>query len=353
MSSSKPIRIGYVDDLSARGAGGYARLIQIGIQEQIEQGRLHRPVELVHRPVTGLPSGSASSVVRAFEEVAANGVVAMLGPSITDNVLAVRATADRLRMPTLAWPGGEECRTEHLFQYQAGSLEDEPQVIARYLVSNKLHTVTLVHDLAATGMRMAANFEAAAAAFGIRIASRVGVSQLNEPLPDSVFEEIGTAGASALVHLGLFGIRPLSEGLVARRIDLPVISNIVASMAQNDPDWLEALERWVYIDMVSDGNLRLQALRPRLFSGHPNGPSLVSGLDIGHLLAEALVQAPSTDPEGIKAGFERVKYLPSAAGREGTRMGFGVWDRAALKGDYLVLRQYVDGISVELPNTAI
>jgi hypothetical protein len=42
-----------------------------------------------------------------------------------------------------------------------------------------------------------------------------------------------------------------------------------------------------------------------------------------------------------------VKALPAATGRPGTLMGFGNWDRGALKGEYLVLREWRSGRSVE------
>ena len=45
--------------------------------------------------------------------------------------------------------------------------------------------------------------------------------------------------------------------------------------------------------------------------------------------------------------MERVKLLPAALGTPDTTMGFGCWERAALKGGYLVLRQWKNGESVE------
>jgi hypothetical protein len=39
-------------------------------------------------------------------------------------------------------------------------------------------------------------------------------------------------------------------------------------------------------------------------------------------------------------GLERISQVPAALGGAGTIMGFGPWERTALKGpDYLVLRQ--------------
>ena len=55
---------------------------------------------------------------------------------------------------------------------------------------------------------------------------------------------------------------------------------------------------------------------------------------------------------GIADGLRRVKLLPATSGHEGTTMGFGVFDHAALKGAYLVLREWRDGHSVQIETTA-
>ena len=51
---------------------------------------------------------------------------------------------------------------------------------------------------------------------------------------------------------------------------------------------------------------------------------------------------------GIADGLRRVKQLPATSGYEGTLMGFGTWEHAALKGHYLVLREWKDGRSVQV-----
>jgi hypothetical protein len=61
---------------------------------------------------------------------------------------------------------------------------------------------------------------------------------------------------------------------------------------------------------------------------------------MGRLLGEGLARAPELARAGVRAGLERVKALPAATGRPGTAMGFGNWDRGALKGEYLVLREW-------------
>ncbi len=346
MNDLQAIRVGVLDDLSKVGDAGYRAVIEAGMAAALAKRPLDRPVELDYRWVTGLPRGSVQAVRDAYGELRDSGIVAMLGPTITDNVLALRDLADAAGLPTLTWPGGEACRSEFVFQYQAGSLEDEPPLIARHLADRGLARVVVVHDHAETGNRLAECFDRAASAHGLLVLSRLPVPALSAPVPQSFFDEVVAHPPDAIVHLGLFGIRALAEGLRARGIDLPVVSNIVASIGQTNSEWAEALEGWVYVDMVSEDNRQLQAVRSLLPPSHAKGPRMVTGLDVGRLLVEALANAVALTPRAVKDGFEAIKQVPACAGRDGTVMGFGYWDRAALKGEYLVLRQYVDGVSV-------
>ena len=67
---------------------------------------------------------------------------------------------------------------------------------------------------------------------------------------------------------------------------------------------------------------------------------------MGRLLVEGLAGAEILTRAGVKESLERVKCLPATLGEPGTTMGFGHWDRAALKGGFILLRQWVGGRSV-------
>jgi branched-chain amino acid transport system substrate-binding protein len=69
--------------------------------------------------------------------------------------------------------------------------------------------------------------------------------------------------------------------------------------------------------------------------------------DLGTLVAEALARTEELSRDGIRDALERIKMVPAAEGERGTYLGFGRWDRAALKGRFLVLRTWRDGRSVQ------
>ena len=70
--------------------------------------------------------------------------------------------------------------------------------------------------------------------------------------------------------------------------------------------------------------------------------------DIGRLLGEAVARSEHLTRAGLADGLRRVKQLPAASGHDGTLMGFGNYDHAALKGHFLVLRTWREGRSVQV-----
>jgi hypothetical protein len=66
------------------------------------------------------------------------------------------------------------------------------------------------------------------------------------------------------------------------------------------------------------------------------------------LLGEGVAASEHLTRAGVADGLRRVKQLPATSGHDGTLMGFGTWDHAALKGHYLVLRTWRDGHSIQV-----
>jgi ABC-type branched-subunit amino acid transport system substrate-binding protein len=207
--------------------------------------------------------------------------------------------------------------------------------------------VAVVFDRSPIGRRYTAFFEAECEVLGLELAARVGIV----PLADDATAAIATArasGADALVYLGL--------GLVATVVadahravawDVPTAMNS-AGLRGYDPAFGEAIDGWVYVDMVADDNRVLAELRSRSDAA-ATPMTLAVGHDLGQLVAEGLARAPELTRDGVREGLELVKLVPAAEGRGGTTLGFGHHDRGALHGEYLVLRQWRDGASVEVP----
>jgi hypothetical protein len=61
--------------------------------------------------------------------------------------------------------------------------------------------------------------------------------------------------------------------------------------------------------------------------------------DQGRSAAEAIINGPSHDGPGLKAGLERIAMMPSTLGGPGAYIGFGTSDHRGYRGDWLFMKQ--------------
>lgn len=350
----EPFRIGILDDgehePDSASAGTYRQLeahMRLAVAAREAEGRLDRPVEFVHEHGPGLPGGTAQAVEDAFRRLADRGVLLVVGPAIGDNAIVATPLADAHRLCAINWSASERARGDYMFHLQVGSHEDESILLARHVAEQGIGRVAVVYDRSPIGIRHVNFFEQECSAIGVRLAARVDIRPLATDATDSL-EAASGSGAEALVYLGLgWAGRELARARYKAAWDVPCFMN-AAGMRGGDPSFARDIDGWVYVDMHSDRNRVLNALRDQMQEPPGFGASLAFGYDLGQLVAEALARADELSREGVKAGLERIKVVPAAEGHDGTVLGFGRWDRGALKGRYLVLRQWRDGVSFEL-----
>src|SRR5260370_31817674 len=127
-----PILVGLLFDFPQADSGAsFEEAVRLGLDEIAGAGRLDRPVEFETRLARGLPLGTEHDVVTAFGELDDAGVLLIIGPSISDNGLIAAPLADATGIPCINYTGGERTRSECMFHYQIGSLEEEPAPLAR------------------------------------------------------------------------------------------------------------------------------------------------------------------------------------------------------------------------------
>jgi ABC-type branched-subunit amino acid transport system substrate-binding protein len=321
--------------------------MRLPIDAAIAAGRIDRPVEFVPEFRQGLPNGTAHAVEAGFAALVDQGVLLIVGPAIGDNAIVATPVADRYRTPAINWSASERARSRYMFHLQVGSHEDESILLARYLAATDARRVGVVYDRTPIGRRHLSFFEDECELTGVRVSARVSIP----PLPAEATTEVEAVvdeRVDALVYLGLgWAGREVARARTARHPTLPAVMN-AAGMRGADPDFAADIDGWVYPDMHSDGNQVLARVRAQLGEDPPRGAALAFGYDMGQLVAEGVARAPELNRDGILEGLERIKRIPAADGYDGTTLGFGKWDRGALKGRYLVLRQWQDGATVEL-----
>jgi branched-chain amino acid transport system substrate-binding protein len=347
-STTAPILVGVLYDFPQADNGAlFEDALRIGLDEVAATGRLDRPFELMPRHARGLPGGTAFDVEKTFAEFVDAGALVVLGPTISDNGLIVGPLADAAGVPCINYTGGERTRGEFMFHYQVGSLEEEPAVLARYVAGQGRTSVAVAHDHSAVGRRYAEFFSEACGSLDIDITAVAAVSPLAEDV-SPIVARLRSGDPEGLVYLGLgVAARAVALAVESEKWDVPVVANSALMFAYGRRDWRAGWDGWVYVDTVSDDNRSRAALR-QLSPRSSAGPIGVAAYDMGRLVGEAVARSAHLTRSGIKEGLERVKQLPASSGMDGTTMGFGHYDHGALKGRYLVLRQWLDGKTVQV-----
>jgi ABC-type branched-subunit amino acid transport system substrate-binding protein len=343
-----PLRVGVLNDLSDQSPGpaGVEQWLRLAVEEVRATGRIDREVRFVCASGLGLPSGTAAAVEHAYAVLEKQDVLLIVGPAIADNALVATPLAESHRLPTLNWAGAERARGEYMFHLQVGSHEDESIVLARHLAGRGMLCLGVIYDDSQIGRRHLQFLQQEAQILGLQLAPH-GVS----PLAGEASAEVASAlasGAEALVYLGL-GISAPAVARAARESGWrgPCAMN-TAGLRGYAAEFAQLVDGWIYVDMRADDNRTLAELRRRQDIPAARATAAAKGYDLGRLVAEGLARAPERTREGMKAGLEQVKWLSAAEGHEGTLLGFGRFDRGALHGRYLVMRQWLEGRSVEV-----
>jgi ABC-type branched-subunit amino acid transport system substrate-binding protein len=342
------VRVGVLNDMADLGeVGDVTEWLEREVEALQTSGRIEAQVEFVHAYGLGLPSGTAEAIEQAYQDLAKQDVLLIVGPAMGDNAMIATPLAERMRVPTINWSGAERARGKYMFQLQVGSHEDEALVIARHLAASGAKRLGVVYDVSPLGTRHLKYLEDEAAVLGLELVAREGISPVATEAREQV-EAVLSAEPDSFVYLGL-GVpaTAVADEVAAADWSGTRIMN-TAGHGVSAAEFGRRCEGWAYIDMHSDSNRTLQTLCKERKLTADDTLAAARGHDLGRLVAEGLSRAHGLTREGVRNGLEQVKWLPAAEGEEGTLLGFGVQDRGALHGRFLVVRQWIDGKSVEV-----
>jgi ABC-type branched-subunit amino acid transport system substrate-binding protein len=344
-----PLRLGFLDDLAdgPPSPTDIEHWLRLAADEYLAAGRLDREVEIIPSFGQGLPNGTAAAVERALSRLVDADVLLVVGPAIGDNALVATPLVERLRVPAIQWAGTERARGEWMFHLQVGSHEDEGAVLAQHLADLGARRVGVVHDRSPIGRRYLHFLGTEADLRGVAVTATAGISPLTEDASAAVTQVLA-GGVDALVYLGLGRASPaVARAAADQGFGGARVMNS-SGMFGRQPEVGKALDGWTYVDIYSDGNRALAALRDRLGVPPERAAAAAKGYDLARLAVEGLARAPELTRAGVREGLEQIKWLPATEGHDGTQLSFGHLDRGALHGRYLVLRRWTDGASVEV-----
>ncbi|RJG00633.1 ABC transporter substrate-binding protein [Noviherbaspirillum sedimenti] len=344
-----PYRVGLLIDWAYETApvNDYADAITLACEEAHAKGLIDRPVELVVRRVYGGPNASALDVLAAFRELINERVLAVIGPTLPDDMMACRQEFDRAATPVLSFGGTMGISSPYVFQLPNGTYADEVHMIVNYARASGCKSIGLLRDQTLMGMEYQATFALATRDAGIRVAGVHGI----RPSPDNPellegLKALRDADADALLVISVSLQAPIEAAL--KQLDWSPMKLMVCNFVASIPgfDGAEPFEGWVGIDQYHEENPVFRNLVARFsdrFGRHAAHTYQAIGYDIGRALCYAFsMMAPAT-PEGLREALEKVRMLPAAAGGPGTVISFSQSTRRGYQGNYLVYRRVTNG----------
>jgi branched-chain amino acid transport system substrate-binding protein len=319
--------------------------LRMALDEAYEDGLVDRPIELVHKVLDGLPIGSWIDVRRAWQELAAEGVVCILGPITSENAISLRDYIEGDgQVPTLSITGTDRWYGDWCFALNNGSLPEDPYLMANFLALEGIRTTAVVYDRSATGIEYLEFFREACDFEGVSIVFADAVGQLQTDW-DATIAKAKASGAESLSHLGL-GISVLHANKALEANDWAPrlkVMNTGFMTAPIVPEGLASIRGWVGCDQYDEENLVTQDFLLRFekrYGYRPESVQSTLSYDCGAIIAQALSKAHPMTPSGVKAGLEKIKMFPAATGGQGGVLSFAPFVRRPwLTKDFIVLRE--------------
>jgi ABC-type branched-subunit amino acid transport system substrate-binding protein len=347
VSEIAPARIGLLFDYIGAD-GGYDENVlptfQLVADDFLARGVLDRPIEFVVRQVQGLPNGSLRAVRDAFFELVDEDALVIFGPWVSENGAALRPYVEELgEVACITMGGSESLLGEWVFGLPAGSLEEEPIIMATVAVLDGCRSVGIAYEDSLIGHEYLRTTRAACDDAGLRITTEVAVPQVQAD-KRAAMAALAAERPDAIVHVGFgFGLVGMNEALEEIGWMPPRYTTTAFEFAATDAWWRGQLAGWIGLDQYDERNETGQAFLDRFDDRFGRRPEYFFPLycyDVGRLMMMAIGAARPLTGAGVKDGLEQVKMLPAAAGAPGTRIRFGRYIRNGWVGsEFLVARR--------------
>jgi len=334
----QPIKIGWL----GMEWSGFEREIRMAFDEGVERGVLDRRYEFLFEQDAGLPQGTAQAGIESYNRLVDAGCIAVVGANYTDSAMALADTVNARKVPLVSMCGTDAFHGEYCFRVGNGDVGDEPALIASWLKRKGYGRAAVLAPWTPISEEYFRFFRQECRRHGISIAAvettnaLVTLEELTERL-----RTLRDANADALVWLGYGGMVvnfTTRRALEALDWDPPRIM----TTAFMQYIWgFEQLEGWVGIDQWCPENANMQRFHRRFVERYGEDPlkwpNAIPGLayDMAVLVVEAIFRSTILTGPGIKAGLERVRFLPACTGGPNTHLAGGPFDHQMFKGDWL------------------
>src|SRR2546428_7654164 len=142
-----PIKVGVLIDIDMGTKEDFLAALRFGFDEAHAEGVVTRPVELVVKEAIGLPRLEAKNTIDGYLALAAEGVLCVIGPLITDNSIALAPVIDRTGVPAVTWTGTDRYHGQYCFNLGNGGLAAEAAVMAAWIRRSRPRTPGRIHAI--------------------------------------------------------------------------------------------------------------------------------------------------------------------------------------------------------------
>jgi ABC-type branched-subunit amino acid transport system substrate-binding protein len=320
----------------------------MAFDEAAQHGLLDRPVEFVIHPESGLPQGTAKNATDGFRFLVDEGCIAVAGAYSSDNAITVGPLANELHVPLVSWCGTEQFHGDYCFRLGNGDCGGDAALIVGWLKRNGHERVAVLSEISPNGEEYFRYFRQECRLRGVSVAAVETVKQTPDDLASNL-RNLQRIEPDALVYMG-YGMLA-AQGLLRAALD----------ELQWDPPRImttafmfylmgfDKFEGWVGIDQFDPTNPLVDGFYKRFTDRYGQDPPFwpnaipVLAYDTARVLVEGLARAPILNGEGVKAGLERIRFLPSTTGGPHTHIACSPHEHGMFRGDWLLYGRVRDG----------
>jgi hypothetical protein len=274
----------------------------------------------------------------------------IFGPWVSENGVALRPFVEDLaQVPIITMGASESMLGEWVFGLPAGSMEEEPIIMATVAALDGCRSVGLAFEDSLIGREYLRTTREACRDAGLTITAEVPIPQVESDKREAM-AILAADKPDALMHVGFgLGIVGMNAALADIGWMPPRYTTTAFEFAATGRWWREQLAGWIGLDQYDERNQVGQNFLDRFEGAYGRRPNYFFPLytyDVGRLMLTALATArPLTGP-AVKDALERIKMMPAAAGAPGTRLRFGKFIRHGWVGsEFLVARKVLPDAS--------
>jgi len=348
-----PVKLGYLIDIDAgRLLGDCLDAVILAAEDALDDGELKRPIEIIPMVARGLPREDAATSVAGYEALCDAGCLAIMGPYITDNAMAILPAMERRRVPVVSTNGAKPFHSYYGFTLGNGGVSEEGALCAGWLREKGFQRVAAVTEISPGGDEYAKAFRAAAKRNRVKLAADIFVDQTGDDLADALRHLHDEVKPDAIAYLG-YGYPVAMFNPILRELnwDPPRVMSTAFMWYINEPGMLDDMEGWYGVDQVGndveDPNPNYWPFINRFeqrFGRKVMHAMLGCSYDQARATIAGVANAPLLDPEGVVKGLETLTMMPTVSGGPNSYISFGPYDRKGFKGQFLTIRHIVDGV---------